>query len=127
MNKLFENWNRYLKEDEQQSLPMDTPPRGITHPYSSYKAFLKEAGYDLIKHFENGNKDKIKVIFYEWFVPDAPLDEKAAQMMDEEIEREVEDFYHYIENGKTTYDEGMKFLFERLLEAHNELEGLNPY
>ena len=48
-------------------------------------------------------------------------------MMDEEIEREVEDFYHYIENGKTTYDEGMKFLFERLLEAHNELEGLNPY
>ena len=116
-----------MKEDEQQSLPMDTPPGGLTHPYPSYKAFLEEAGYDLMRHFENGNKDEIKVIFYEWFVPDAPLDEKAAQMMDKEIEREVEDFYRYIENGKTTYDEGMKFLFERLLEAHNEIEGLNPY
>ena len=140
MKKLFEIWNTYLKEDEQQSLPIDMSPARTPKEVAElkFKAFFEKHATDLKQEFERkdsingseasgtfGDMDKI---FDNYFLksgfgsnPDYHKDE-AYREMSEAIDYEINDFYSYMEQGKTTFDEGLKFLFMRLLEAHDELK-----
>ena len=126
MNKLFENWNRYLKEDEQQSLPMDMSPARSPEEVAElkFKTFLEKHGVELKQEFEDsGTFGDMEGIFDDYFLRSAGdwHKDEAYRDLTKAIDHEIEDFYSYMEKRRTTFDEGLEFLFMRVLEAYDEL------
>ena len=126
MNKLFENWNKFLNEDEQQSLPMDISPALSPEKVAElkFKTFLKKHGAELKPDFGPAlTRGDMGGIFGDYFLRTAGdwHKDEAHRELTKTIDHEINDFYSYMEKGRTTFDEGLKFLFMRVLEAHDEL------
>ena len=130
MKKLFENWNTYLKEDQQQSLPMDMSPAQTPKEVAElkFKEFLDKYGADLKSAFEgamdgpeaDGSYGEFDQIIDNYFLksgfgpnPDEQKDEAYNEMI-KRIDYEINDFYDYMKQGKTTFEDGLKFLFMEL-------------
>tara|TARA_R110000796_G_scaffold172403_1_gene289436 strand:+ start:109 stop:537 length:429 start_codon:yes stop_codon:yes gene_type:complete len=130
MNKLFENWNRYLKEDEQQSLPMDISPARSPEEVAELKfnTFLEKHGADLKPDFGPAlTRDDMGGIFGDYFLRTAGHitghgdKDEAHRKLIQTIDHEINDFYYYMEKGRTTFDKGLRFLFMRVLEEYDKL------
>jgi len=133
MKQLFENWNRYLKEDEQQSLAIDMSPARSPEEVAELKfnTFLEKHGDELKQEFEDsidgpeasGTFGYMEEIFDDYFLRSAGdyHKDEAYRKLIQVIDHEINDFYSYMEKGRTTFDKGLKFLFMRVLEAHDEL------
>ena len=131
MEKLFENWNRYLKEDKGPSRD------------EQFQAFLKDEprvmdNWAQAIKLDDDNPNYLDEVLYSlenWFLPDRSAPEKAETIASarEFLDRKMQEYKDKAVRDEITPEESMKQLFTEviyilgLLRKHGSQGGVDAY
>jgi len=131
MNKLFENWNRFLKEDkgpsrdEQLQAFLEDEPRVMENWAQAIELDDDNPRY----------LDEVLYSLENWFLPEQHAPEKAETVQQTRlfIDRKMEDYKDKAVRDEITPEESMKQLFTEviyifgLLRKHGSQGGVDAY